>query len=122
MRNGRLLRSIVDFEVYTTLPIDPSRQSLRWLTLGIPFRICHWPCSFQIGPHLPAANRDARAANNITNSRSASCDSSTRARVFSAPPALHSMLRMDEDLVTYCPAALLKRSSITAESTSPDWL
>src|ERR1700757_3225259 len=100
MRNGRLLRSIVDFELYATLPIDPSRQSLRWLTLGIPFRICHWPCSFQLGRYLPAANRDARAANNITNSRMASYDSSTRARVFSTTPANYSMIKMDEDLVT----------------------
>jgi len=49
-------------------------------------------------------------------------DSSTRARVFSTTPANYSMIKMDEDLVTYCPADLLKRSSITPESTSPDWL
>src|SRR5579863_2613173 len=122
MRNGPRLRFMVDFEVYTTLSIDPL-PTVRLITdFGIPFGFV---IGLQLsdGPHLPAKNpRCPRSLRIITNPRGVSGDSCSPVCPSSPSSAVHLVTKIGEDLAAYRSAALLKRSSMTLESTSPDWL
>src|ERR1700746_1748700 len=89
MRNGPRLLSMVDFEVYTTLSIDPLPTVRSITDFGIPFGfVIGLPLSD--GPHLPAENREApRSLQIITNPRGASGDSCSR-RKASGPQGYQS--------------------------------